>query len=341
MENIKVSIIVPIYNVEKYLEECLETLVNQTLQEIEIILVIDGSTDGSEIIARKYADRYDNIRMIVQENQGLSGARNTGLRAAQGKYVYFVDSDDYISLNAMELLYHTAEEKNAEVVLFDADVFLDRIDKFDYTHMENVFYYDRPDLYKEVMTGQKMFCKMYENNDYRASACLLFVNRELLIIEKLEFHKGIIHEDELFTFQLLFEASRVIHLNEKLFHRRLRNDSIMTNSKNRKHFEGCYVVVDSIMLKYKETVMNIEMQGMFQRFIADNIVIAFNWYVDMKATDRKQLKNELKKMGNYAHVSGYTEKLYMLLNISTKLYKLIRSAKRFMCDKGKKEFYAG
>lgn len=338
MENIRVSIIVPIYNVEKYLEECLESLVNQTLQEIEIILVVDGSTDGSETIARKYTDRYNNIRMIVQENQGQSSARNAGMGVAQGKYVYFVDSDDYISLNAMELLYSTAEEKNAEVVLFDAEVFLDNLDKYEYTHMESASYYDRGENYNEVVTGQEMFCKMYKNETYRSSVCLLFIKRKFLIEKKIEFYKGIIHEDELFTFRLLFDAQRVIHINEKLFHRRLRNGSTMTGSKTRKHFEGCYVVIDNLILKYAELEMDEEMQRTFKQFIADNIVIGFNWFADMNVLYRKQLRNEFIKLGEYARVDKYTRRLYILLRISPSFYKIVRSIKRYICDREKKNF---
>lgn len=341
MENIKVSVIVPIYNVEKYLEECLETLVNQTLQGIEIILVIDGSTDGSEMIARKYIEMYDNIRLIVQENQGLSGARNTGLRSAKGKYVYFVDSDDYISLNAMELLYSTAEEKKAEVVLFDADVFLDGIDKFDYTHMENVDYYNRPAEYTDVLSGQEMFCKLYKNGHYRAPAWILFTERRLLLQIGLEFLVGIIHEDELFAFQLLFHANRVTHVNEKLFHRRLRQSSIMTSSSARKHFDGCYWTIYTLKEKFDSISMNQEMRKLFNQFITENLVIAFNWYADLNFSDRKLLKDNFEQLGKYAKEDSFTNKLYLLLWMSPVFYKIIRSMKRYICDRGKKEFYAG
>lgn len=341
MENIKVSVIVPIYNVEKYLGECLESLVKQTLEEIELILVIDGPTDGSEAIARSYEKKYSNIRIIVQENQGLSGARNTGLRAAKGKYVYFVDSDDYISLDAMELLYDTAERKNADVVLFDADVFMDGIDEFDYTHMENADYYDRPEEYSEVLSGQEMFCKMYENKHYRASACLLFTRKELLIDSGLEFFRGIIHEDELFTFQLLFYAKKVTHINEKLFHRRLREQSIMTNSSARKHFEGCYWTIYTLKEKFALITMEEQMKKVYDQFINDSLVIAFNWYADLVSSDRKKLKQELKCLGQYAKGDPYANKLYMLLLCSPWLYKMVRSLKRYVCDRGKKEFYAG
>lgn len=340
MENIKVSVIVPIYNVEKYLEECLESLVNQTLSGIEIIMVIDGSTDGSEMIARRYVETFDNFKMIIQENQGLSGARNTGLRIAQGKYVYFVDSDDYISLNAMEILYNTAEEKNVEVVLFDADVFLDGIEKYDYTHMENVNYYDRPNDYTDVLSGQEMFCRLYNNGHYRAPAWISFTERNFLLRVGLEFFVGIIHEDELYTFQLLFYANKVTHINEKLFHRRLRKSSIMTSSSAIKHFEGCYWTVYTLKEKFDSGLMNQEMRNLFNRFINENLVIALNWYADLSFTERKRLRNKFKQLGKYAKEDSYTKKLYILLWISPVSYKMIRTIKRYICDWGKKEFYA-
>ena len=92
----KVTVVVPVYNVEKYLIRCIESLINQTLKEIEIILVNDGSKDKSGKICEKYALKYKNIKVIHQLNKGLSGARNTGIKIAQGEYVGFVDSDDYV-----------------------------------------------------------------------------------------------------------------------------------------------------------------------------------------------------------------------------------------------------
>ena len=107
---ILVSVIVPVYNVEKYVSRCLDSLINQTLKEIEIIIVDDGSTDDSAIICREYAKKYQNIVYIHQDNQGLSGARNTGIEKAKGKYIGFVDSDDFVEKDMFEFLYSMAEQ---------------------------------------------------------------------------------------------------------------------------------------------------------------------------------------------------------------------------------------
>ena len=109
---ILVSIIVPVYNVEKYLERCIDSLVNQTLKDIEIILVDDGSTDDSGNICDKYAKKDKRIKVIHKENGGLSDARNIGLSIANGRYLQFVDSDDFIHKQMIEILYNTIINNN-------------------------------------------------------------------------------------------------------------------------------------------------------------------------------------------------------------------------------------
>ena len=112
---VKISVIVPVYNVEKYLEKCLDSLVNQTLKDIEIIIVNDGSLDNSQEIIDKYAKKHKTIKSYIKENGGLSDARNYGIKQASGKYISFIDSDDYVKENMYELMYNKLEEKNLKV----------------------------------------------------------------------------------------------------------------------------------------------------------------------------------------------------------------------------------
>jgi len=115
----KVSVIVPVYNVEKYLEKCLDSLVNQTLKDIEIIVVNDGSPDKSQEIIDKYAKKYKQIKPYIKENGGLSDARNFGLKKAAGEYIAFVDSDDYVDINMYEKMYNKAIKNNLDIVVCD------------------------------------------------------------------------------------------------------------------------------------------------------------------------------------------------------------------------------
>ena len=121
--NSEVSVIIPVYNAEKYLRECLDSVVNQTLKDIEIICIDDGSTDHSRAILMGYEKSDPRITVISQENLGLSAARNCGMRYASGKYIYFLDSDDYIDGEALEILVRLAEENDADSVHFAAKPF--------------------------------------------------------------------------------------------------------------------------------------------------------------------------------------------------------------------------
>ena len=116
----KVSVIVPVYNVEKYIKKCLNSLVNQTLDEVEIVVVNDGSPDNSQKIIDEYTKKYKNIKSYVKENGGLSDARNYGIKRATGKYISFVDSDDYIRKDMLEKMYNYAIQKNFDVVVCDS-----------------------------------------------------------------------------------------------------------------------------------------------------------------------------------------------------------------------------
>ncbi|MBR5160328.1 MAG: glycosyltransferase family 2 protein, partial [Thermoguttaceae bacterium] len=113
-----ISVIIPVYNVEPYLRECLDSVVNQTFRDIEIICVNDGSTDGSPAILEEYAAKDSRIIIIHQQNGGLSAARNSGMNAAKGDFILFVDSDDYIKQNTLEITYNAAIESGAEMVMF-------------------------------------------------------------------------------------------------------------------------------------------------------------------------------------------------------------------------------
>lgn len=130
MDIIKVSVILPVYNVEKYLTRCLDSIVNQTLKEIEIICVDDGSTDGSAKILKEYSKRDDRIRVFYRENRGAGAVRNFGMQRAQGKYLSFLDSDDFFEPTMLEKAYNKAENCQAELVVFRSDQYLSESDTF-------------------------------------------------------------------------------------------------------------------------------------------------------------------------------------------------------------------
>ncbi len=223
---IKVSVIVPVYNVEKYLRECLESLERQTQDNIEVILVNDGSTDCSEEIAKEFAERNHNFHLINRSNGGLSAARNTGLDLAQGEYIYFLDSDDFLADNAIEKLYKKSKEEDLDQLRFVAYTFEDGTKNFKWTKDELVEGYKYSGDYPSVMKGTEFYRRIITYNDYYPSCCLIFTRRNVIQKNNLKFLEGILHEDNLFNFQLTSLCDRVALLHEPLYYRRFRTGSI-------------------------------------------------------------------------------------------------------------------
>ena len=216
INDIAVSVVVPIYNVESWLAECLDSLEKQTLKNIEVILVNDGSTDNSKTIAEQYASRNDNFTLISRKNGGLSAARNTGLDMATGEYIYFLDSDDYILEGTLERLYSISQKKNLDVLKFVAYMFMEPSRELNWTSGGGYKYKGQyPEIYKGIDALQ-MFI---DNGDASyPSCCLIFSKREIIERNNLRFREGIVNEDNLFHWQLM--------LNEPLYCRRLRAGSI-------------------------------------------------------------------------------------------------------------------
>jgi len=222
-----VSVIVPVYRTEAYLRECLDSFVHQTLQEIEMICVNDGSDDHCEDILLEYAAADSRITVLSQPNQGVSTARNAALMRAKGEYLYFCDSDDYLELDAMEQLYREAKVQNADMVIFNGQSFFENEElKTTYANYLNLYQHSKS--YGDAQNGQALFEQLMINGEYLVSPCLYIVNRDYLLRNGFRFLQGVEYEDNLFTFQVLITAERAVHKHETYYHRRVRNHSIIT-----------------------------------------------------------------------------------------------------------------
>lgn len=227
----KVTIIVPIYNVEKYLKKCIESLVNQTLQEIEIILVNDGSTDSSAEIAKEYQKRFEKkIIYLEKENGGLSDARNFAISFAKGEYIAFLDSDDYVEKDTYENMYKIAKKENSDMVECD-------------------FYWEYPNKVK-IDTGEIYYSKKEMLEKVRVIAWNKLIRREIVQKRKIEFPKGYRYEDVEFTYKLIPYLDKVSFLKEPCIHYVQRENSI-SNSQNEKTKEIFYVL-NNVIEFYRE-----------------------------------------------------------------------------------------
>ena len=231
----KISIIVPVYNVEKYIDRCLKSLVNQTLQDIEIIIVNDGSQDKSvEIIEKYLKENPTKIKYYEKKNGGLSSARNYGIEYATGEYIAFLDSDDYVETNMYEEMYNLAKKENADMVECD---FI-----WEWEFGKKIF-----DKRKEYKTKEDMMKKP------RVIAWNKIYKREILNKYKIRFPEGLIYEDLEIFLKLLPHLNRISYINKYFIHYTQREDSI-TNKQTEK-IENIFKIIDNIFDYYNEQNM--------------------------------------------------------------------------------------
>lgn len=244
----KVSVILPIYNVAPYLDEAFQSLINQTMKDIEIIAINDGSTDNSQEYIKKYSSIDKRIRCIQQENQGLSGARNTGLKYVRGEFVYFMDSDDILSLETLEKCYNYCTTNNSDICIFDADIF--------YEPNANTipWDYDRSKVLEinKCYNGKELFNLLLDTEKHRAVVWLQFIKWDYLKKLNLNFYRGIIHEDELFTPQLLLQTQNIYYLNQQFVKHRVRNTSIQGKRYSKRNI-NCYMTVFDELFKFQNS----------------------------------------------------------------------------------------
>lgn len=224
-----ISVIIPVYNAAPYLDDCLQSVFAQTCEHTEILLVDDGSTDGSGAMCDAFAERDPRVKVFHKENGGASSARNVGLREATGDYIYFLDSDDHIDPTLLEKLLGSAEENDAELVFFDAyavDTDSGRVSESNYGHRERY----------QPEEGKALMRRMVENKDFHMGVWQLFYKKSFFDRTKLTFVEGIIYEDFLFACQAYCLAKKVSYVPEFLYYRQYHANSVMTAKKTMKNF---------------------------------------------------------------------------------------------------------
>lgn len=274
-----VSIIVPIYNVEKYLSRCVESLLNQTLENIQIILVNDGSTDNSGEIAKVYAEKNpDKILYLEKENGGLSDARNYGMPFATGKYIAFLDSDDYIEKNAYEEMYNKACEGN-------------------YDYVECDFIWEYPNKRKiDKIVNYRNKKEMLTN--VRVVAWNKLIKREIIEKNKLQFPKGLRYEDVEFTYKLIPHLKSMEYVDKAFVHYIQRENSI-ANVQNERTVE-IFTILDNVVEYYKDNGLYEEYKEELEYMIT-RIVLCSSLKRITKVKNKEKRKELEKKSWIYVN----------------------------------------
>lgn len=227
---VKVSVVIPVYNVENYLEDCLDSIVNQTLTDIEIICINDGSKDNSLDILNRYAEKDNRMVVISQENGGHAVATNRGMSMAKGEYLYLMDSDDIVETNTLEDTYKLAKEKKLDFVIFKAINYNDPEDRYYETEV-----YSMANLKKSVGTKIFNYKDVPDNVLFNMSVTpwSKLYNREFVEKCGAKFPEGLVFEDNVFFWQVFFNAKRVYFHDEFLFTRRWYSTSSTTAGDQR------------------------------------------------------------------------------------------------------------
>lgn len=310
---VDISIIVPVYNASKYLNKCLDSLVNQSKKELEFIIINDGSTDDSEFIINSYKD--DRIRYFKRSNHGIGNTRNFGISKSNGKYIMFLDSDDYLDYNACELLYKKALKENSDLVVFDfyrveKELKLVTIKDFKSTNLAN-----NPNILLDINLG-------ISNKLFKA---------ELIKKNNIKFVEDLKYEDAPFVVNTLFNAKKISKLNEKLHYYVIHSNSETTIRDERifdiikivdiirSYFKDCSWsrdVVDTLTIKilvnYNIQQRNIEDKSARHKFIDET----FSYF---KRNIPNYRKNRYFKERNM--LKSFIEKSKILSKLYCDLYR--------------------
>ena len=314
----KLSIIVPVYNVADYLPKCLDSLLAQDLpqNEYEIIVVNDGSTDNSGDIAQQYAEKYANITLINQANQGLSGARNTGIKQAKGDYIQFVDSDDYLEENVLGGLMKQVEDDDLDVLRFNYENINAKGDVINPNKDPKHFV----DFSNEVVDGLTFL------NNKLGPACYavqFIIKKELLIDNNIIFKSGIYFEDVEWTPRMLLKAGRVASTGAVVYYYLVREGSItkaVNKDKQRKVLEDKILLIQSMKEQYCQNTNAIWYLSMIAGTVLSTIgYIATNFY-DEHSVYLIKIKGLKVYPLSYTQSTPSVKRKLQLIKISPSLY---------------------
>ncbi len=235
----EISIIVPVFNVEKYLSCCLDSLINQNFKKkYEIICINDGSTDSSLDILKRYQN-YEKVSIIDQKNKGLSSARNTGIKYAKGKYIMFIDSDDYLkNENVLSLMYNEAEKNELDITIANFE--------YDFEDKRKNYTKERHSCIKnKVMSGKKFYDLAIKKKSIMSVVWNKLYKREFLLKNNLFFLEGVLYEDMEFTPKAFYLAEKVKYIDEVIYMYRQREGSI-TSNKNINRLDDYFIIGESL-----------------------------------------------------------------------------------------------
>lgn len=322
------SIIVPAYNVEKYLADCIESILSQSFADFEILLIDDGSTDKTLEIAEGYAKKDNRIKVFSKENAGLSHTRNYGMEKAAGRYIYFVDSDDLLEKDALKNIETVIAEKQ------DADIIATRYRILDEKtgELKEVNKFPVSVLSADSrMTATEQYASCFLYDDISTMSQLYVAKKAYLEKNQLKFYEGILHEDELWTPQLFLNAESIGYCESSCYVYRVNREGAITNKFSIKHYRDRIFVMDALcrLAKKEFDKDRASAKGraymdrtacMYARFIQDIDDIEDNREILMGLSERRKY---LKSASQLKYRSLYSMAKIIGVKSTLKLFSLV------------------
>lgn len=310
----KVSVIVPVYNTEKYIKKCLDSLINQTMKNIEIIVINDGSNDHSEEIIKEYENKYPKmLKYYKKENGGLSSARNYGVEKANGKYIAFVDSDDYIDKKIFSNLEVRMDE-NIDLIKYKA------IKKYQDGREEK---FDGPIF--EKCSGEEAFNELYSKDILIEPAWLYLYRREFWIKNNFKYAENLYHEDFGLTPIVITKAKTVVSTDNYGYYYIQRENSIVTDdTKNLKKANDLLKHYDNILKEIKSINLDKRTKENIKMYYTNCILLRVE---ELDGIEQKKYIKEIKKRKMIKNIKVRNIKQLVkkiLLKINIKLYLKLR-----------------
>lgn len=285
MNTAKISVIVPIYNVENFLVKCIESIITQTYKNLEIILINDGSTDNSGKICDQFSEKDSRIKVIHKENEGVSATKNLGMKISSGEYVAFVDSDDYIANDYCETLYNNMIESGADVsiigynVVNEEGIIISNSTEKTGLQFDEIVVYEESEIIEELLkqnTIKNFVCKLYKKSVLS------------------DFPVGVTYEDIVFSFQVLKKAKKVVYINKNSYNYLKRGGSITAtiSEKNLMDFANAIVNRYLIVKEKYENLLNYNVYALLESTIALSVkyVITERKYENVNSMIQKMVK---------------------------------------------------
>lgn len=314
-----ISIIIPVYNAEKYIDKCLDTLIHQTYTNLQIIIVDDGSKDDSLNICKKIASSDHRIEIYSKENGGVSQARNDGIRYAKGEYIAFIDADDWVSLDYIEKLYTNINKTNSDITFC----------KYGIMQEDKLFYFE-PDYPESIISGTQEFdsflIRFFDKKHYfMGSSCRSLIKKS--IIENISFNENLyMYEDLIFIFKCLMKSNKVSFINDILYFYRDNATSILHSKKS--NFLNHQLEVYKEIKNIQSAITNDALNKMFNIWIGNNICyesIVYKIKTNKRHLSLKDIKKEefyrYFKLKNFKYLDNFKFKIrYIVIWFFTKVY---------------------